>query len=132
MALGFRPIQPISFSETVIPFDRSDLMNSMFIQDPFKNGGSFPPSPHGLPTLVDDAPFPAALPPWMRDLHLPKLPMDDSQGIVDAVLEDEDQERPTMHMISTLKRRKLKMNKHKHKKRLKKTRALRKRLGKIK
>ena len=33
--------------------------------------------------------------------------------------------------ISTMKRRKLKMNKHHHRRRLKLTRALRKRLGKI-
>jgi len=65
---------------------------------------------------------------WARDVMFPKLP-----GAMDVVVGDEEMmELPILEMISTLKRRKLKMNKHKHKKRLKKTRALRKRLGKIK
>lgn len=38
--------------------------------------------------------------------------------------------QPTMHATSVLRKRKLKMNKHKHKKLMKRTRALRKRIGK--
>ncbi|KAJ2958301.1 hypothetical protein NQZ79_g6105 [Umbelopsis isabellina] len=38
--------------------------------------------------------------------------------------------KPTMHATSVLRKRKLKMNKHKHKKLMKRTRALRKRIGK--
>ncbi|CAM0142245.1 hypothetical protein VKS41_002273 [Umbelopsis sp. WA50703] len=38
--------------------------------------------------------------------------------------------RPTLYATSVLRKRKLKMNKHKHKKLMKRTRALRKRIGK--
>eukprot|EP01135_Chromosphaera_perkinsii_P010904 Nk52_evm31s2273 gene=Nk52_evmTU31s2273 len=50
----------------------------------------------------------------------------------EAAIEEENVNGEGMQMSSVLKKRRLKMNKHKHKKRLKATRSLRKRLGKIK
>ncbi|KAG2184397.1 hypothetical protein INT43_000306 [Umbelopsis isabellina] len=52
----------------------------------------------------------------LKPFHPPTVPSTPSQ--------------PTMHATSVLRKRKLKMNKHKHKKLMKRTRALRKRIGK--
>ena len=115
--------RPLSFTETLIPFSHRSLLTPFASQpEPLPiTLGSYLATP-GFSRMEDLPAF------WARDVLFPRLP-----GIMDVVVGDEEMtELPVLEMISTLKRRKLKMNKHKHKKRLKKTRALRKRLGKIK
>jgi Mitochondrial domain of unknown function (DUF1713) len=51
----------------------------------------------------------------------------DYLSMIQEKMKQEDQ---AMHATSVLRKRKLKMNKHKHKKLMKRTRALRKRIGK--
>ncbi|KAI9247142.1 hypothetical protein BDA99DRAFT_609352 [Phascolomyces articulosus] len=90
--------------------------------------------PSGLPFMfskqVPEAPVSQIVTEYlsqMRPFSAPPAPM---QQRITTPTTTESLNEGTMYMTSILRKRRLKMNKHKHKKLRKRTRALRKRLGK--
>ncbi|KAI9494688.1 hypothetical protein BDB00DRAFT_817861 [Zychaea mexicana] len=90
--------------------------------------------PSGLPFMffkqVPEAPVSQSVTEYlsqMRPFSAPPAPLQQS---IHTPPSSETLNEGTMYMTSILRKRRLKMNKHKHKKLRKRTRALRKRLGK--